>query len=553
MLKLLRISNFAIIDNLEINFEKGLSIITGETGAGKSIMMGALSLILGEKVDFKSIRNTDRKSVIEAVFGIEEYGLRPIFEADDIDYVSDECIMRREILPNGRSRSFINDTPVTLSVLRSVGMSLIDIHSQHSNLLLSQRGYQLGILDSIIENRELLASYAEEYKKYTSFSTRLDELRQLNARRKQEEDYLRFQLGQLQELSLTENEDADLEAEERKLSNISDIKTALWESEQLLSGENHSALGDIAAIRQKLERIADVCADVDDLPERVGSILIDLKDISRTISAIQNNLVDNPDELVRIQERLNAIYTLENRHKVASVNELLELQRDIATQLADIDSSDEEIAELEQLVATQRAKALAIAGELSEKRKAAARRFVRELLDVATPLGMRNLQFKIDFERVDMCRDGIDSVQFLFSFNKQQALMPVATSASGGEISRLMLCVKSIMARSMKLPTIIFDEVDTGVSGDIASRMGEMMKEISSTIQVITITHLPQVAVKGDCHYKVYKQDSADATFTSIKRMDKDERIREVAAMLSGEAIDDAALNNAKSLLGYKE
>ena len=551
MLKLLRISNFAIIDNLEINFEKGFSIITGETGAGKSIMMGALSLILGEKVDFKAIRNAEKKSVIEAVFSIGEYGLERVFEANDIDYESDECIMRREILPNGRSRSFINDTPVTLPVMRSISMHLVDIHSQHSNLLLSQKSYQLGILDSIIGERGLIENYDKEYKKYTSLRNRLEELKRISSQRKVEEDYLRFQLGQLKELSLTEDEDAELESEERKLSNITEIKSALWDTEQLLDGEMQSVIGDVTTVSQKLGQIESVCSEAAELNDRISSILIDLKDISRTVAGLQSNLVDNPAELERIQERLNAIYSLETKHKVSSSNELLKLQNKLEAQLADIDSTEEEIGELEGEVASQRVETMKSAELLSAARKTAAASFASSLIGVATPLGMKNLRFEIEFEQVDLCRDGIDSVQFLFSFNKQQALMPVASSASGGEISRLMLCVKSIMARSMQMPTIIFDEVDTGVSGDIANRMGEMMKEISRTIQVITITHLPQVAVKGAVHYKVFKQDSADSTFTSIKRLDKEERVREIAQMLSGEAIDEAALNNAKSLLGY--
>lgn len=551
MLKLLRISNFAIIDNLEINFEKGFSIITGETGAGKSIMMGALSLILGEKVDFKAIRNAEKKSVIEVVFSIGEYGLERVFEANDIDYESDECIMRREILPNGRSRSFINDTPVTLPVMRSISMHLVDIHSQHSNLLLSQKSYQLGILDSIIGERGLIENYDKEYKKYTSLRNRLEELKRISSQRKAEEDYLRFQLGQLKELSLTEDEDTELESEERKLSNITEIKSVLWDTEQLLNGEMQSVIGDVTTVSQKLGQIESVCSEATELNDRISSILIDLKDISRTVAGLQSNLVDNPAELERIQERLNAIYSLETKHKVSSSNELLKLQNKLEAQLADIDSTEEEIGELEGEVASQLVETMKSAELLSAARKTAAASFASSLIGVATPLGMKNLRFEIEFEQVDLCRDGIDSVQFLFSFNKQQALMPVASSASGGEISRLMLCVKSIMARSMQMPTIIFDEVDTGVSGDIANRMGEMMKEISRTIQVITITHLPQVAVKGAVHYKVFKQDSADSTFTSIKRLDKEERVREIAQMLSGEAIDEAALNNAKSLLGY--
>ena len=552
MLKTLKISNFAIIDNLEISFERGFSIITGETGAGKSIMMGALSLILGGKADLKAIRHTDCKSVIEATFGIEEYGLKSLFDANDIDYDGEECIMRREISASGRTRAFINDTPVTLQAMREITMHLVDIHSQHSNLLLSQPDYQLGILDSIIADKAVMEQYSAEYGRYTALSSRLSHLKAENRRRKEEEDYLRFQLDRLQELKLTEGEDEELENEERTLSNVAEIKEALWEAGELLSGESRSVIADVQQMRQRMCRTAELYADAGEIADRMEAILIDLKDIDRTIAAMQGNLVDNPEELARVQERLNAIYALETKHKVGSVDELLALQRSYEAQLTEIDDSDEEIAALEAMVKEQHEVVMGLAGQMHAMREEAAGIFCRELLHEAMPLGMKNLQFEIKFGRVPLCASGVDAVEFLFSFNKQQALMPVASSASGGEISRLMLCVKSIIARSMKLPTIIFDEVDTGVSGDIANRMGELMRDIARGIQVITITHLPQVAVKGETHYKVFKQDSAEATFTSIKRLDDEERVREIAGMLSGEAIDEAALNNAKSLLGKR-
>ena len=552
MLKSLKISNFAIIDNLEINFEKGFSIITGETGAGKSIMMGALSLILGGKADLKAVRNTERKTVIEATFGIEEYGLKPLFDANDIDFDAEECIMRREISASGRSRAFINDMPVTIQTMRDISMHLVDIHSQHSNLLLSQADYQLGIIDSIIDDKCVKEQYAARFASYTALCSRLSHLKAENRKRKEEEDYIRFQLDRLQELKLTEGEDEELLAEERTLSNVAEIKEALWESEEMLSGENRSVISDVSQMRQRMSRIAELYSDAGEIAERMESILIDLKDINRTIAAMQGSLVDNPDELARVQERLNAIYELETKHKVGSVDELIALQRGYQEQLAAIDNGDEEIAALEAMVQEQHEAVAQLAGKLHQLRESAASKFCRELLEEAKPLGMKNLQFSIQFSRVPLCATGEDAVEFLFSFNKQQTLMPVASSASGGEISRLMLCVKSIMARSMKLPTIIFDEVDTGVSGDIANRMGELMRDIARGIQVITITHLPQVAVKGENHYKVFKQDSADATYTSIRHLSDEERVGEIAGMLSGEVIDDAALANARSLLGKR-
>lgn len=550
MLRQLKISNFAIIDNLEIDFRRGFTTITGETGAGKSIMMGALSLILGEKADSKAARNADKKSVVEAVFDINEYGLKPLFDENDIDYFGDECIMRREISANGRSRAFINDTPVTLQVMRNISIRLIDIHSQHSNLLLSKHSYQLSILDSMIDDKTILEKYSSEYSKYKQLKEKLARLKELSARRKSEEDYLRFQLSQLAELKLVENEDEELEAEEKKLSNVNEIKTALWSAEELLSGEERSVISDLAAATQSISRIENIYSEMEDLPERMRSVMIELKDISRTISSLQNGLVDNPAELERIQDRLNSIYSLEDKHKAANVNELLELQQNLESQLAEIDNSDEEIAALEAQLKHHTEVAAALADELSDKRKKAAKRFAESLMQTAVPLGMKNLQFKVEFDKVELCHDGIDAVCFLSSFNKQQEPMPVEATASGGEISRLMLCIKAIIARNMKLPTIIFDEVDTGVSGDIANRMGDLMKEISEKIQVVTITHLPQVAVKGCDHFKVFKQDSCNSTHTSIKRLDADERIMEVAGMLSGSKIDEAAMNNAKSLLG---
>ena len=350
MLKSLKISNFAIIDNLEINFGKGFSIITGETGAGKSIMMGALSLILGGKADLKAVRNTERKTVIEATFGIEEYGLKPLFDACDIDYDAEECIMRREISASGRTRAFINDMPVTLQTMRDISMHLVDIHSQHSNLLLSQADYQLGIIDSIIDDKCVKEQYAARFASYTALCSRLSHLKAENRKRKEEEDYIRFQLDRLQELKLTEGEDEELLAEERTLSNVAEIKEALWESEEMLSGENRSVISDVSQMRQRMSRIAELYSDAGEIAERMESILIDLKDINRTIAAMQGSLVDNPDELARVQERLNAIYELETKHKVGSVDELIALQRGYQEQLAAIDNGDEEIAALEAMV-----------------------------------------------------------------------------------------------------------------------------------------------------------------------------------------------------------
>ena len=556
MLKQLKISNYALIDKLDITFEPGLTIITGETGAGKSIMMGALSLILGDKVESRAIRAIDKKSVIEVIFNIEEYGLRQFFADNDIEYYDDgECIMRREISPNGRTRGFINDTPVTLPVMRALSVQLIDIHSQHSNMLLSSHRYQLSILDNLYPDKKLFEEYIKEYEAYKRIEGEIKDLKENNARRKSEEDYLRFQLSQIKELELRNDEDIELEAIERRLSNVNEIKSNLWQCLQLLDGDEdgeNSILNGLATVAGNLSHISRMCDDVSGMDDRVESALIELKDITRTIATLQDSIMDDPAELERVSGRLGNIYSLENKHKVQSVNELLMLQSEYETQLAEIDGFDDEIERLEKELKHQEAVVSKLAIELSERRKATSKIFENNLKDLAVPLGMKNLQFKIEFEQVPFSLTGIDAVRFLFSFNKQQPLMPVETTASGGEISRLMLCIKSIIAKNMKLPTIIFDEVDTGVSGDVANRMGDLMKDISGNIQVITITHLPQVAAKGDNHFKVYKQDTADSTHTSVRRLESDERVMEIAAMLSGDKVSEAAIDNAKILLNIK-
>lgn len=553
MLKQLKIANYALIDKLDISFAPGLTIITGETGAGKSIMMGALSLILGEKAESRAIRALDKKSVIEVVFNINEYGLQHFFADNDIEYYDDgDCILRREISPNGRSRAFINDTPVTLPVMRALSVQLIDIHSQHSNMLLSSHRYQLDILDNLHSDKALPVTYHNEYEKYKRIETRIHELRETNERRKAEEDYLKFQLSQIAELKLQPGEDIELEASERRLSNVNEIKNLLWQCEQLLEGDDdgmNSILSGLAQVSANLSNLNRICDETGDMSDRLETVIIDIKDMSRSISAMQNDIVDDPAELERIRERLSNIYSLESKHRVKSVDELLELQKNFESQVSEIADFDEEINRLEKELSSQQAIVEDIAAKLSKHRHETSAIFETQLKELAVPLGMKNLQFKIEFEKIPFSATGIDAVKFLFSFNKQQPLMPVESTASGGEISRLMLCIKSIIAKSMKLPTIIFDEVDTGVSGDIANRMGELMKEISKNIQVITITHLPQVAAKGDNHFKVYKQDTDESTFTAVRQLDNKERVMEIAAMLSGDKVSEAAINNARTLL----
>lgn len=552
MLTHLLITNYALIDNLEIDFSNGLTIITGETGAGKSIILGALSLILGERADLKVIRRTETKSVIEATFDIQKYGgVGDFLAQNDIESFGCECILRREISAGGRSRAFINDTPVTLTVLRELTLKLIDIHSQHSNMMLGDVAYQLNIVDSVSGNEDLRNEYQAKYSRYKEIKEKLAVLKGEYEKNRQDEDYIRFQLSQIAELKLQENEDEELEREQVRLSNVNEIKQCLWAASSSIQDDENSVLSVLSTASRGFAQIEGVDNDLKEISDRLQSSIIELKDIARTVSSLQDVYVDNPGELDRINERLNNIYSLETKHRVGSVNELIALQHDYEEKLALIDNSDDEIKRLEKTLVESEADAMKVAQELTLSRKKGGEVFVETLEKTAMPLGMKNLRFEIAYETMPLSPTGIDKVKFLFAFNKQQQLMSIENTASGGELSRVMLCIKAIIARNMQLPTIIFDEVDTGVSGEIAHKMGEMMSDISRNIQVIAITHLPQVAVKGNHHFKVYKADSEDATYTSMCELSKDDRVEEIARMLSGEVIDAAAINNAKSLLGY--
>lgn len=552
MLTHLLITNYALIDHLEIDFKKGLTIITGETGAGKSIILGALSLILGERADLKVIRKAENKSVIEASFNIEAYNdMEHFFEQNDIEFFDNECILRREIASNGRSRAFINDTPVTLSVLRELTLRLVDIHSQHSNMLLADALYQLSIIDSVSGNDSIKADYSKQFSQYKKLKVEIEKLKAEYEKNRQEEDYIQFQLDQIAALKLQENEDEELEREQSRLSNVNEIKQCLWSASSVIQDEDNSIVSQLSVLSRSFLQIENVDADLKELSERLQSLMIELKDFSRTISSIQDSYVDDPNELERITERLNNIYDLENKHKLSCVNELIALQHSYEEKLAVITNSDDEIKRMEEKLIIVEKEARTKAKELSLSRRKGAEIFKQELEKTAIPLGMKNLRFEIGFEDCELCAQGMDKVEFLFAFNKQQQVMPIENTASGGELSRVMLCIKAIIAQNMQLPTIIFDEVDTGVSGEIAHKMGEMMGDISNNIQVIAITHLPQVAVKGNSHLKVYKADTDEATYTSMCELTKEERVEEIARMLSGREIDAAAINNARSLLGY--
>jgi DNA repair protein RecN (Recombination protein N) len=556
MLNKLSIHNYALINQIDIDFKDGLSVITGETGAGKSIILGALSMILGGRADTKSIGNADKKSIIEATFYVEnDAEIDKFCTSNDIDRFEDNnFILRREISSSGRSRAFINDTPVTLQQLRDAAIRLIDIHSQHQNLLIADAKYQLQIIDSIANNVNELNEYKTQFKKYIEIRNRLNQRKIEISKNKENEEFLRFQFDQLQKIAPKENEQEELERKYEVLSNAESIKDDLRHIVNTLSDNEDSVLSQISALKSVINRLnLDLFnAESNDIKPRFESLYLELKDIAEQFGDYLSEVDSDPKELQSIEHRLNLIYEANRRFNVNNENELLKIKVDIESQLASIDNSDDDISALEQKKKSEGIKLKELADKLSQTRIKAADQFSSELIEMAKPLGMSNIKFSALVSQNKLTIDGQDSIEFLCSFNKNQSLNPISKVASGGEMSRIMLCIKAIIANCMQLPTIIFDEIDTGVSGDIADRMGEMMKEISDKIQVITITHLPQVASKGLSHYKVYKTDNEQYTTTNIKELSTEERIEELAQMLSGSKINEAAILNAQSLLNQQ-
>lgn len=550
MLRSLHISNYALIDTVDITFHNGLNIITGETGAGKSIMLGALSLILGERADLKAVRDSGRKSVIEATFELHDYKrLKEYCVANDIEWDDNVCILRREIAPAGRSRAFINDSPVTLDLLSHVAMLLVDIHSQHNNRLLASPEFQLSIIDTLAGNEQLLADYSRRFVAYRRALKRLRDTKKLIEQNRQDEDFTRFQLEQLDAMNLEAGEQDQLEKDRDVLANITEIKSTLGGALDSLSNGTNNAIALLGDAMEYCEQLSQVLDDADNIVERLNTAHIELRDIADTLSDFDRDLNADPDELEAVEQRLNDIYSLQSKHHVSSVEALIELRENFRIKLSSLENSSYTIEELEKEARRAKAAAKEIAAELTRRRTEEARRFEKLLCDTASPLGMKNLRAQVEITTGDMSSTGMDTVEFKFAFNKNQPFMPVGSTASGGEISRLMLSVKSIIASRMQLPSIIFDEIDTGVSGDVANRMGLMMRDISRSIQVMAITHLPQVAALGNAHYKVYKIDDEDATHTHICQLDREQRIDEIAVMLSGSTVDAAARANALSLL----
>ena len=554
MLSKLIISNYALINHLEIDFNKGLSIITGETGAGKSIILGALSLILGERIDLKVIRNTEKKAIIEVVFDISKYNLKSFFSNNNLDWNDNELILRREVAINGRSRAFINDTPVNLNVLRELSIKLVDIHSQHQNLLLADSKYQLQIIDALADNEQLRIKYKEQFKKYINLISKQRKLEESISRNNDEEEYLKYQYDLLKKIDLKEGEILELEKLSEILNSAEEIRYNLSMANSKISQSDNSIL---ALIKESIKTLSHVNFSLftgvneesDSLLKRLENTYIELKDISETIEQYLSNVDVDPQLLEHTTQRLDTLYETQRKFRVSSEAELIELKEDIERKLVSIVNSDEEISELKEKVKIEGKTLIKLATELTETRQNAAKNFSDLLINMARPLGMRNIKFIVRISKGKLNSEGQDIIEFLCSFNKNQELMPISKVASGGEMSRIMLCVKNIVAAKIQLPTIIFDEVDTGVSGEIADKMGDMMKRISESIQVLTITHLPQVAAKGDFHYKVFKSDAEDFTYTSIQELNDNERINEIAQMLSGSTINDAAILNAKSLL----
>lgn len=550
MLRSLYIQNYALIEKLDINFSSGFSVITGETGAGKSIILGAIGLLLGQRADVKSIRVGASKCVIEARFDISAYSMHPFFEENELEY-ENECILRREVHSSGKSRAFINDSPASLVQLKELGEQLIDVHSQHQNLLLNKEGFQLNVLDILSHNDEDLSAYQLLYKQWRQAQQDLEALTTRAEQDKSDEDYIRFQLEQLEEAQLSEGEQDELEQEADTLSHAEDIKAGLYRVNQTLYSDDNGLLAGLKDCLNTMLGIQKVYTPAVELAERMESTYIELKDISQEVSSQEEEIEFNPARLDEVNERLNLIYTLQQKHRVTTVDELLALAEDFATKLSAITSSEENVEELKVRCEALYNKVKKQAAVLTKSRTTAAREVEKQMSARLMPLGMPNVRFQVEIGvRKEPGAHGADTVNFLFSANKNGTLQSISSVASGGEIARVMLSIKAMIAGAVKLPTIVFDEIDTGVSGEIADRMADIMQEMGeNNRQVISITHLPQIAARGRAHYKVYKQDNETETNSHIRRLTDKERVEEIAHMLSGATLTEAALNNAKALL----
>lgn len=550
MLKQLYIQNFTLIDEMNILFHPGFSVITGETGAGKSIILGALGLLKGNRADTKQIRQGEERCIIEAHFDIRQYDLKDFFLENDLDDDPHDCILRREININGKSRAFINDTPASLSVMKDLGERLIDIHSQHQNLLLNKEDFQLHVVDILTKDEDTLRKYQESYQKYKKEQTILEEMIAKVSKDQENEDYLRFQLQELSDAALSEGEQEVLEQEISTLEHAEEIKSALYLSQNLISNESNGIIETLNQVSQQLQKIEQIYTPVQEISQRMESCYIEMKDLLQEITAQGDQVSYNPQQLEQSQARLDTINSLEHKYHVASIAELIAYQQKIQEQINLLDHSDEEIQKQKDIVAKLLDNCTQQAERLTTIRKKAAKTIELEMKARLVPLGIPKINFKVDIKPKELSPNGKDSVSFLFSANTNSPLSPVSQVASGGEIARVMLSLKAMISGAVKLPTIIFDEIDTGVSGSVAEKMAHIMDEMGNNHrQVISITHLPQIAALGKNHYKVSKTETPNGTISNMTPLNEQQRIEEIAQMLSGSNITKAALANARELL----
>ena len=553
MIRHLYIRNFTIIEELDIDLFPGFSVITGETGAGKSIVLGAIGLLKGQRADSKMIRHGADRCVVEAHFDLSKYEMQAFFTDNDIDYDAADCIVRREITSAGKSRAFINDTPVSLAILKELGESLIDVHSQHQNLLLGRQDFQLSVVDIIADSRKELADYREAYALMKDRERELKRVKEEIETNRSKADFMQYQYDELDAAKLIDGEQDELEQKAERMSHSEEIKTALYEADNSLSADDTGAITLLRSARSALNQVEKVLPIAGELAARMDSAYIELKDIAQEISGQLEEVDFNPADLDSVNNRLDKIYSLEKKYHVESVGELIALRDELERQLGDIENTDERLNELQAAVDKATAKCRKLADILSGKRKKSSKAIQTEVMDRLVSLGMPNVRFEIQITQDNLSANGQDTIDFLFSANKNGTLQQVAQVASGGEIARLMLSLKAMISGAVKLPTIIFDEIDTGVSGKIAEKMAQIMKEMGDCErQVISITHLPQIAALGSTHYKVFKEDTADGTVSRMQLLTDDERINEIAQMLSGSNITEAAISNAKALLGIK-
>ena len=554
MLKQLYIKNFTLIDELDISFNPGFSVITGETGAGKSIILGAIGLLLGNRADTRQVKAGTERCIVEAHFDLHKYNLQTFFQEHDLDYDEQDCIVRREVSASGKSRAFINDSPVSLQQMKDLGERLVDIHSQHQNLLLRKEDFQLNVIDLMAGNERERNDYTTAYQSYTQARSQLQALKQQMQASHDNEDFLRFQQSELNDAQLTAGEQEELEEQSQLMSHVEEIKSALYESDNLLNADSTGIVNGLRTIINQLHSIENVFPAAEELASRTDECFIELKDISEEISNRLERVDFNPAELERINDRLDHLYSLQQKYHVSSVEELIDIKQNIDEQLSQIDNSDEQLKELQdQLIALESA-CQDKAKRLSATRQKAARKVEQAMKSRLVPLGIPNVRFEVSLSEKPLSTDGTDRVAFLFSANKSTALLPVSEVASGGEIARVMLSLKAMISGSVKLPTIIFDEIDTGVSGRVAEQMAAIMKEMGDADrQVISITHLPQIAAMGATHYRVSKEERKQGTTSSMVMLSQEERINEIAQMLSGSNISEAAISNAKALLQIGE